>query len=224
MRLHGLTFRSTLLATAVCASFATTPEADASSCSDAARTAELSHALPAGLLTAIGSVESGGWGLSVNGNDGTPGRRFATTRDAIQYTAILLGSGVTTIDIGCFQVDLHYHANAFQRWQDAFDEDLNAGAAADILSRLHAHTGNWARAVQLYHSADPDRGQAYLQAVMSAWRGDPVLSSFVTQSDDDKAEFRSAVVPVVVWGPVAAINIGRTGSFHSSRLPRVITP
>ena len=189
----------------------------------AAAVAEARHGLPPGLLTAIGSVESGSWGPSVNGNDGTPGRRFATTDDAVRYTASLLGSGSTMVDVGCFQVDLRYHPDAFQHWQDGFDGTLNAEAAAGILTELHLRSGSWDRAVALYHSADQERGQAYLQTVLDTWRRDPSVTSFGSRYGD-KVAFRSDVIRVAVWGPGVTTGSDGTQRFRHAGLPAVITP
>lgn len=196
----------------------------ASTCAEAARSAEQRRGLPAGLLGAVGAVESGGWGWSVNGNDGMPGRRFTSADAAMRFTEELLGSGQRTIDLGCFQVDLRYHPDAFQRWQDAFDGDRNADAAADILIHLHAQTGDWSRAVALYHSADPLRGQSYLQAVMNAWSGGPGLVPVVADSSVYEIELRPVFVPVAVWGPTTILSGGTARRRREGALPRVITP
>ena len=197
--------------------------ARASTCSQAAQSAELRNGMPAGLLTAVGHVESGGWGWSVNGNNGLPGRHFATAGDALAYTEDLLGSGIRTIDVGCFQVDLRYHPEAFQRWQDGFDQDANADAAARILTRLHAQTGDWSRAIALYHSGDPQRGELYLQAVMNAWDG-PARASAAVQSSVFEVAVRTLPVPVAVWGPGTWRRDASYSPMRSSRLPKIITP
>ena len=221
MLLRQLTFASALILMA----FEAVPSAArASTCAEAARSAERQSGVPAGLLAAIGSVESGGWGWSVNGNDGMAGRRFATAEDARRYTEELLGSGQRMIDLGCFQVDLRYHPDAFPRWQDAFDEDANAAAAADILNRLHAQTGDWNRAVALYHSADPQRGQSYLQAVMTAWTGGPTVLPEIAEESGHEIELRPVFIPIAVWGPTTMLSGGRTRRYRSGGLPRIITP
>ena len=198
--------------------------ARASTCSQAAQSAELQHGLPAGLLAAIGNVESGGWRWSVNGNDGAPGHKFASAEEALRYTDDLLSSGNRTIDVGCFQVDLRYHPEAFARWQDGFDGDQNASAAAGILAHLHEQTGDWSRAIALYHSADPQRGQSYLQSVIAAWDQHLTGSG---QTDGDRPRslaLRSNFIAVAVWEPGAALGMVTLSSGRRARLPRVITP
>ncbi len=223
MPFRKLTLVSALLLMAFEA-VAEAPLARAATCAEAARSAEQRRDLPPGLLAAIGTIESGGWGWSVNGNDGMSGRRFATADDAMRYTEDLLGAGLRTIDLGCFQVDLRYHPDAFQRWQDAFDGDANADAAAGILNRLHAQTGDWPRAVALYHSADPQRGQSYLQAVMTAWSGSSPLPPTVADTSIREIELQPVFIPVAVWGPTTILSGGNLRRRRDGGLPRIITP
>ena len=86
------------------------------------------------------------------------GVRFGTRDEASSYVQGLLDQGRRIIDVGCFQVDLYYHPEAFARWQDGLDPQINAAAASRILQDLHTRTGDWNQAVALYHSADPLRG------------------------------------------------------------------
>lgn len=197
--------------------------ARASTCLDAAKSAERRHGIPSGLLAAISQVESGGWNWSVNDNDGRPGQRFGSEQEAERYMQDLLDSGRRMIDVGCFQVDLLYHPDAFARWQDAFDGALSAEAAAGILGRLHDQAGDWNRAVSLYHSADPDRGQTYLHSVMTRWgRIDFGPADPVPLPDSDTYGVVAWAVPVgiAVWSP------GMVGAIrgNAAHLPRTITP
>jgi hypothetical protein len=58
------------------------------------------------------------------------------------------------VDVGCMQVDLHYHPGAFTSIDDAFDPAANADYAARLLANLyHGEAGgSWDIAVGLYHS------------------------------------------------------------------------
>ncbi|MGI4747619.1 MAG: transglycosylase SLT domain-containing protein [Janthinobacterium lividum] len=201
--------------------------AHASACLEAARAAELRNGIPSGLLAAIGKVESGSWSWSVNGNDSEPGQRFDSAEEAERYAQGLLAAGKRMIDLGCFQIDLLYHQDVFQQWQDAFDSELNAQAAAGILSRLHQRTGDWNRAVALYHSADPNLGQSYLHSVMNAWEGrDSSVNGYaLLPASDSYSILRvSSSFGIAVWGPGmagSALNSARRG-MHA--LPKIITP
>lgn len=209
----------------------------AASCQDAAHAAEISNRLPSGLLAAIGRIESGGQGgrnWSVNANMAGSGQHFASADDAEQYVQGLLAVGHRMIDVGCFQVDLFYHPDAFLHWQDAFDSQVNAEAAAHILQRLHDRTNDWYQAVALYHSGDPERGQPYLRSVLDAWNGitragvtgEPGITMPPRVFADPYVVMSSlSAVHLVVWTPDGSHDIARAGqSVRVSGEPRIITP
>lgn len=146
-------------------------------CRSAAHTFEQSARLPPGLLLAIGQVESGRadpttgvinpWPWTTN--QAGESHYFASASDAIVWTAAQQASGGRSIDVGCFQVNLHYHPDAFASLIEAFDPAANARYAADLLNRLHEQGGTWPAAIALYHSADPYEGQRYGSQVIAAW-------------------------------------------------------
>ncbi len=82
----------------------------------------------------------------------------------------LQGSGRKNIDVGCMQINLFYHPDAFPNLERAFDPQANADYASRYLRTLRAQTGDWATAAANYHSRDPDRGQAYRARVVEHWR------------------------------------------------------
>jgi hypothetical protein len=198
------------------------------SCEQAGRAAEQSYGLPPGLLLAIGRVESGRWdaqlrrvipwpwSIDANGQ----GRLYNTDRDAITAVRTLQASGSASIDIGCFQVNLWYHPDAFSSLEQAFDPQANAQYAARFLSSLRARFGNWQDAVAAYHSATPDLGLPYRQRVFATWTGntdDSLISS---------TEF-TIIAGVRVWGPSPASTAPRAITVSAAVpeiLPRVISP
>jgi hypothetical protein len=133
--------------------------------------------LPPGLLLAVGRVESGQrdpatgtllpWPWSVN-DEGTD-HVFGSAFDAIAYVVAARGRGSRSLDVGCFQVNLQFHPDAFATVAEAFDPAANARYAGQLLTDLHAHSGSWETAVRLYHSATPWRGEAYRDLVLSRW-------------------------------------------------------
>jgi hypothetical protein len=132
------------------------------------------NALPRGLLESIAQVETGGAGGRVSA-DGWPwaihvnndGRFFATKAEAVQEAQRLLAQGEDSLDVGCMQVNLHFHPGAFSSLEDAFDPAHNVAYAARFLASLHADHVSWAEAVARYHSADPERGGPYSAQVMA---------------------------------------------------------
>ncbi|MGI4794278.1 MAG: hypothetical protein ACRYHQ_39440 [Janthinobacterium lividum] len=201
--------------------------ARASDCRDATIAAEQRHGIPSGLLAAISRVESGDWSWSVNDNGPELGRRFGSREDAERYTQGLLAAGQRMIDVGCFQVDLLYHPDAFPQWRDAFDSERSAEAAAGILSRLHDHTGDWDHAISLYHSADPHRGQPYLHSVMTEWKGLAVAQADPAQwPAEDPYVVITWAAPggITVWSPGQVRAMGTIVRRRVPGLPQVVTP
>ena len=153
----------------------------ASPCEAAGTEAERAFDLPSGLLLAIGKVESGRWdrarGLSVAWpwtiDVAGEGRHFETAAEAVQTTRAHQARGARNIDVGCFQISLLHHPNAFKDLEEAFDPTANALYAGKFLASLKAQWGTWEGAVAAYHSADPARGIPYRQSVFANWRGTP---------------------------------------------------
>ena len=165
-----------LLALAVPAGAQTVVQPDAP-CEQAGRDAEHEFALPVGLLGAIGIVESGRWDPAVGRVVPSPwtvdagGQPYDSGNKAaaLQVTRALQDSGVSNIDVGCFQINLRSHPAAFSNLDQAFDPVVNAQYAAKFLASLHARFGNWYDAVAAYHSATPELGLPYQQAVYAKW-------------------------------------------------------
>src|SRR5690242_12830366 len=132
-------------------------------CDRAAARAEADWHLPDGLLSAIGIVESGRgdlgtgrpipWPWSIN----TDGRGYVMPGKAEAMAAVraFQDVGRRAIDVGCFQVDLFYHPEAFTSLEAALDPEANAQAAARILMLSRLQGNSWEMAIALYHSALP---------------------------------------------------------------------
>lgn len=158
--------------------------AHANPCEIEANTAEQAFHLPSELLFAIGRVESGHmgedgrvgpWPWTVN----AVGRGyFLSSKDeAIGLVQSLQAQGVRSIDVGCFQINLLHHPDAFQTLSDAFDPSHNAQAAGLFLTKLHALYANWDQAIAAYHSADPSIGLPYFELVKAAWHSSSIITA-----------------------------------------------
>ena len=159
------------------------PSPPEASCEHAIAAAERRIGLPPKLLQTIGIVESGRidpatgrvapwpWTINVAG----VGHAYATKADAIAAVRDLQAHGVTSIDIGCVQINLMHHPEAFASLDDAFDPALNTLYGAHFLSALYRQTGNWPQAAAAYHSRTLDIGASYETRVMSIW---PLAAKF----------------------------------------------
>jgi hypothetical protein len=145
-------------------------------CRQAIQAAEAAAGIPERLLAAIGRVESGRreadgsinpwpWSINVEGKD----RIFDSKAEAVGAVQALQARGVRSIDVGCMQVNLMYHPDAFATLNDAFDPVMNARYAARFLVQLRERTGSWQTATAWYHSATPELGADYQRKVMAVW-------------------------------------------------------
>jgi len=82
-----------------------------------------------------------------------------------------LAAGTRSIDIGCMQVNLLHHPDAFESVEAGFDPDTNVRYAVRYLKSLFARSGDWATATGQYHSGTPERAIVYHQRVMAALTG-----------------------------------------------------
>ena len=78
-------------------------------------------------------------------------------------------NGVRSIDVGCGQINLMHHPDAFPSLEVAFDPQANAAYAAKFLKELFARTGDWNKAAGMYHSATPGLGDEYQRKVLAVW-------------------------------------------------------
>jgi len=152
------------------------PAADPwTACERAITAAERGSGLPPGLLRAIAQVESGrarpgggtaSWPFALNaaGQSLFPDNRQA----AIETVLGLRAQGVASIDVGCMQINLVHHPEAFPTLEAAFDSPRNVAYAVRFLRELYGRTGNWGEAIGQYHSGDPGRATAYQARVMAA--------------------------------------------------------
>ncbi|MBB5695621.1 lytic transglycosylase domain-containing protein [Muricoccus pecuniae] len=146
-------------------------------CRAAIASAEREYGLPAGLLAAIGRVESGRrdpvtgetgpypWTMNAEG----AGKYFPGKAEAVAEVRQLRAGGMRIIDVGCMQINLHHHPNAFSSIEEAFDPMANARYAARFLSELKAASGDWMTAAGHYHSHTPSRAEAYRAQVALRW-------------------------------------------------------
>jgi hypothetical protein len=151
---------------------------DAALCATAIRAAEARSPVPAGLLAAVALSESGRydpalrravpWPWTVNSQG--EGRYFATRAEALAHVERLRREGRRNIDVGCMQVNLLHHPDAFATLDEAFDPTTNVAYGADFLTRLRQDSPSWARAVERYHTADAERGRAYRERVYDRWQ------------------------------------------------------
>jgi len=156
-------------------------------CRSAVAAAERSSGIPAHLLAAISRVESGRrdpvtgavhpWPWTVNAEG--EGHFYDTKAQAVAAVRGMQARGIQSIDVGCGQVNLMHHPDAFPNLDVAFDPQANAAYAARFLKELFAQTGDWNKATGMYHSATPELGADYRQQVLAVWPEEQRLAGLV---------------------------------------------
>jgi tetratricopeptide (TPR) repeat protein len=115
------------------------------------------------------------------------GRYFNTKEEAVAETKKLMDEGARSIDVGCMQINLRYHPNAFRNLEDAFEPAINVAYGAQFLNSLHDLQGSWAKAVERYHSAEDGRREEYRDKVLAFWNNDArniVMNAVMAEKTD----------------------------------------
>lgn len=139
---------------------------------------ERQYGIPKHLMMAIGGTESGRWSKEVNMavpwpwtiNAEGKGQYFETMHEAVTAVKRLQQRGVKSIDVGCMQVNLKHHPNAFASVTQAFDPAYNTTYAAKFLRRNYDDTRSWSEAIAAYHSKGTQRGRDYFGRVKYNWK------------------------------------------------------
>ena len=147
-------------------------------CKKATEQGESNFRLPKRLLNAISLAETGRWHAKSKEIIAWPwtvysegrGRYLPTKEAAIAEVQKLQAKGVKNIDVGCMQVNLYWHPDAFNNLQDAFDPEKNATYAASLLKKLQGETRSWTVAVAYYHSQTKKFYVPYRKKVLKIWQ------------------------------------------------------
>jgi hypothetical protein len=151
---------------------------DSDLCLDEIAKQEARYGMPAGILKAIARVESSGspygeitkpwpWTLNVGGAP----HYYATKEAALTALTDFRAQSDVNIDVGCMQISLRHHPNAFPDLATALDPVANVDYGALFLSALKDKSGDWMQAVGDYHSTTPGFGDTYRNLVQVAWTG-----------------------------------------------------
>ncbi|MCG6114404.1 MAG: lytic transglycosylase domain-containing protein [Mesorhizobium sp.] len=119
------------------------------------------HGVPEGILYAVGLTETGQRGSLHPNALNIAGRAvFASSRgDAVREFNRARQEGVRLIDLGCMQINHHYHQEHFTSVEAMLDPRLNVDYAARFLAQLKTRHDTWSMAVARYH-AGPDNDPA----------------------------------------------------------------
>lgn len=122
--------------------------------------------VPLGVLYAVALTETGRRGslqpfaLNVGGPSIFP----ADLNEALRRFDEARRSGARLIDIGCMQIDYHFHASRFPSLNSMFDPHENVDYGARFLKELKVREGSWTLAAARYH-AGPNNDPAQKEYV-----------------------------------------------------------
>lgn len=156
-----------------------TLENDGFLCTRQVARSERRYGIPLRLLGAIAATESGlrhqklgvrvPWPWTINA-EGVP-YRFHTKSEAVAKVRELQARGIKSIDVGCMQVNLMHHPDAFGSLNQAFEPVTNVDYAARFLRGHYDDTGSWREAVGRYHSRTAQYANKYTALVYNQWYG-----------------------------------------------------
>ena len=142
--------------------------ADAGLCDRAARQAAAETGVPVAVMLTLTRVETGRgrdgiiepwpWTLNMGG----PGSWHDSAEAALAAARRAVAGGRRNIDLGCFQINYHWHGAGFADLAQMLDPLANARYAAEFLGKLHAELGDWTAAAGAFHSRNPAHATRYL--------------------------------------------------------------
>lgn len=141
------------------------------------------HGAPIGVLYAVGLTESGTRGslhsfaVNIEGRAHYP----SNMSDAIRLVEDAQRAGASLIDIGCMQINLHFHRRHFRSLEDVFEPSKNVDYGASYLKTLRVHGTDWTDAVGRYH-ASPRNHEAQRRYICAVVRN-MVATGFGTWTD-----------------------------------------
>ena len=149
MRLPALS--ALVLVTSTCSAFAS---ADAGVCEREIISAAAKYDIPAGILYSVGLTETGRKGSLQPYAMNIEGKAYfgSSEQDVLTQFGNARAQGAKLIDLGCMQINHHYHGDQFAAPEDMLNPRRNVEYAAKFLSRLHAKHVTWTMAVARYHA------------------------------------------------------------------------
>jgi hypothetical protein len=148
---------------------------DDSACPAALTDARRAFSMPARLLESVAMVESGRrvggravpWPWTVNAA-GT-GYFYESKEQAVAAVRGFQAAGVQSIDVGCMQINLQMHPQAFSSLDEAFEPAANTRYGAQFLRTLYIASHSWGTAMTAYHSSNPEPAAAYARKLLAIW-------------------------------------------------------
>lgn len=192
---------------------APTPAQYAALCERAVLDGAARGGVPSNVLHAISLTETGRplggrlrpWPWAIN-REGQ-GHWFGSRAEALAFAKASLAEGRRSFDVGCFQINYHWHGHNFPSLEAMFDQDVAAAYAAQFLRSLHGELGTWSAAAGAYHSRTPSFAQRYrarFDRLLAGLGGGPLLVAEAALAEDDpsapprKSRTRMSAKPKII--------------------------
>jgi soluble lytic murein transglycosylase-like protein len=144
-------------------------------------------AVPLGVLYAVALTETGQRGSLHAYAMNIEGRAAfnPTLHEAMTQFAVAKRAGAVLIDVGCMQINHHFHGAKFNSLEDMFDPSQNVDYAARFLKNLRQSEGSWTAAVARYHAGPNNQPaqKSYVCAVIA----NMIASGFGSWTQSSKA-------------------------------------
>ncbi|QRM54245.1 lytic transglycosylase domain-containing protein [Sinorhizobium sp. BG8] len=136
------------------AAFTSSASASVGACEREIIAAARKYDIPPGILYSVGLTETGVKGSLQPYALNIEGKAFfaGSSQEALRAFQKARAGGAKLIDLGCMQINHHFHGDQFASPAEMLDPRRNVEYAAAFLSRLHARHETWTMAVARYHA------------------------------------------------------------------------
>jgi soluble lytic murein transglycosylase-like protein len=129
------------------------------------------YGIPLQILYSVALTETGSGGTLNPYEMNVDGRAVHSSNldEALARFALERSRGAKLIDIGCMQINHHWHGSHFRSLAEMFDPEQNVQYAASYLKSLYQDAGSWTVAVARYNAGpgNPQAQRTYVCAVIA---------------------------------------------------------
>lgn len=148
--------------------------------------------VPQSVLHAISLTETGRmlngrlrpWPWAIN-REGR-GHWFSNREEALAFARRSVAEGRRSFDVGCFQINYHWHGHNFDSLEAMFDPDVGAAYAARFLDELYNEKRDWSAAAGAYHSRTPHYASKYrarFDRILANIDGTPIVVAAASEAE-----------------------------------------
>jgi soluble lytic murein transglycosylase-like protein len=150
----GVRIRLAAIALSIFSAAPPVPAQEANLCEREMTRAASKYKIPLGILFAVGLTETGiggnlhAYALNLEGNT-----VYSLSKEqAIERFHAARAAGLKLIDVGCMQLNHHFHGDRFSSVSEMLDPYRNVDYAAKFLAELKEREGSWTLAVARYNA------------------------------------------------------------------------